>query len=325
MDVGGRGRRKVRAGDHGPIAAGRTPLELQGGGLVLVFEELDLDGIAAPAEQEDRRLRRARHAGAHPEVDEGVLLAAAFRRVDVEADTVGRGDAELIFAGVGRQHGAGPVDAELRGIRALLRRGGAEVEVDDRIDLLLEGRLRPVAIRHLWVALRALAVDARQAARLGRAGGAAERTEQIGDALAILADGEVGQFDARRVITRAGLGGVEGLMDEFRRGRGVGRRKRARIVLRHLPGDVLGQGGDRLLADQGFVRLAGDAFAHRAVAAHAVLAVDGFAGPGGGQVLLVIAPAFAAGEGEDGCHDEHERRLAGPGNGHGVETPKDTR
>ncbi|MFN5656205.1 MAG: PA14 domain-containing protein, partial [Verrucomicrobiota bacterium] len=57
VDMGRPSRRKVRARDHGPVAAGRTPLELQGGGLVLVLEELDLDGVTATAEQEDGGMR----------------------------------------------------------------------------------------------------------------------------------------------------------------------------------------------------------------------------------------------------------------------------
>ena len=270
-------------------------------------------------------MRRARHPGTHPEVDEGVLLVAAFRRIDVEADTVGRGDAELVFAGIGCEHGAGPIDAELRGISTLLGSLVAEVEVDDRVDLLLEGDLGPVAIRHLGVALRTLAIDGRQPARLGRTGGATERPEQVGDALAVLADGEVGEFDPRRMVPRAGLGGVEGLMDMLGDGGGVGHREGAGIVLRHLTGDVLGQGRDRLLPDKGLVRLAGDAFARRPMAAHAILTVDGFAGPGRGQVLLMIALTLAAGEGEDGHADDGESDLDGPGNGHGVMTLKDTR
>ena len=320
VHVGGRLRREMRARDQGPVAAGRTPLKLQAGGLVLVFEELDLERVAAAAEEEDGGGGRTGHARAHPEVDERVLLAAAFGRVDVKADAVERRDAELVFAGVGREDRAAPVDAELLGIRALRRRLGAEVEVDDRIDLLLESGLRAVAVRHLRVALGAFTIDGGQSARLGRPEGAAERAKQVGDALAVLADRQVRQLDAGRMITGAGLGGVEGLMDIFGGCRGVGQRQRARIVLRHLPGDILGQGSDRLLADEGFVRLAGDAFAHRTVAAHAVLTVDGFAGPGRRQVLLVVALALTTGEGEDGHADDGEPDLDGPGKGHGVMT-----
>ena len=169
-------------------------------------------------------------------------------------------------------------------------------------------------------ALGAFTVDGGQSARLGRPEGAAERAKQVSDALAVLADRQVRQLDAGRMITGAGLGGVEGLMDIFGGCRGVGQRQRARIVLRHLPGDILGQGSDRLLADEGFVRLAGDAFAHRAVAAHAILTVDGFAGPGRRQVLLVVALALTTGEGEDGHADDGEPDLDGPGKGHGVMT-----
>jgi hypothetical protein len=114
---------------------------------------------------------------------------------------------------------------------------------------------------------------------------------------------------------------VEGLMDVFGGGGGVGHRQGAGVVFRHLAGDVLGQGGDRLLADKGFVRLAGDAFAHRTVTAHAILTVDGFARPGRGQVLLVVALALTTGEGEGGHADDGEPDLDGPGSGHGVTTP----
>jgi hypothetical protein len=110
-------------------------------------------------------------------------------------------------------------------------------------------------------------------------------------------------------------------MDVFGGGGGIGHRQGAGVVFGHLAGDVLGQGGDRLLADKGFVRFAGDAFAHRTVTAHAILTVDGFAGPGGGQVLLIVPLTLATGEGEDGHADDGEPDLDGPGEGHGGMTP----
>ena len=322
VDVGREFRGKVRARDDRPVAAGRTPLELQAGGLVLELEELDLEGVAAAAEKKDRRLARTRHARTDPEVDQGVLLVPVVGRVDVQAHAVRGSHAELIFAGVRDEHRAGPVDLELGGVDALLRSLVAEIEIDDRIDLLLEGGLRLVLVGLLGVAFGAFAVDAGEAAGLRRGSGAAQGAEEVGDALAVLADGQVGQFDARRMVTGARLGGIESFVDVLGGSGRVGEREGARIVLRHLTDDVLGQGGDGLLSDERLVGLAGDALADGSMAAHAVLAVDNLSVPRGGEVLLVVTLALAAGEDQGGQDDERGHDLDGPGKGHGVLTLK---
>jgi hypothetical protein len=123
------------------------------------------------------------------------------------------------------------------------------------------------------------------------------------------------------MIAGASLARIEGLMNVLRRSGGVSERQSAGIVLRHLARDVLGQRSNGLLADEGFVRLSGDALTNRSVTAHAVLAVDDFAGTRGGEVLLIVALALTAGEDQDGQDDERGHDLDGPGKGHGVVTP----
>jgi len=164
-----------------------------------------------------------------------------------------------------------------------------------------------------------------QAAGLGRGDGSAERAKQVRDALAVLADREVRELDAGRVVAGAGLRRIEGLIDELRGRGGIGDGQRAGVVLRHLAGDVLGQAGDGLLPDQRLVRLAGDPLPDRAVATHAVLAVDHVAGAGSGEVLLVIALPLAAGEGEASDDDQNGQDLERPGQGHGAMTPYNPR
>ena len=314
-------RRKVRAGNHRPGAAGRTPFEPQRSGLVLILEELELERVAASAEEEDRRGGRARHGRAHPDVDEGVLFAAVLRSVNVEADAVGRRDPELILAGVRHMDRTAPVDGELRGEATLLGGLIAKVEINDRIDLLLVGDFWAILVRLLGIALRSFAVSAGQPARLGRGSRVAERSEEVRDALAVLADGEVREFDTGRMITGAGLAGIESLVDVFGGGGGVSERQGAGVVLGHLAGDVLGQRSDGFFSDEGFIGLAGDALADRSVTTHTVLAVDDFAGARSGEILLIVALALAAGENQGGEDDERGHDLDGPGKGHGVVTP----
>jgi hypothetical protein len=57
------------------------------------------------------------------------------------------------------------------------------------------------------------------------------------------------------------------------------------------------------------------------VTTHAVLTVDDFAGARGGEILLIVALALAAGEDQSGQDDECGHDLNGPGRGHGVVTP----
>ena len=132
------------------------------------------------------------------------------------------------------------------------------------------------------------------------------------------------ELDARRVVSSAGLAGVESLVDELRGGGGVGERKRARVVFGHLAGDVLGQRSNGLLADERFVRLTGDAFADGSVTAHAVLAVDDFTRARSSQILLIVALTLAASEDQRGQDGERGPDLDGPRKGHGVETPNFT-
>jgi hypothetical protein len=56
------------------------------------------------------------------------------------------------------------------------------------------------------------------------------------------------------------------------------------------------------------------------VATHAVVAVDDFTGARGGDVLLIVSLALAAGEGEHGHDAEGGHDLDGPGKGHGGKT-----
>ena len=317
MDEGGIPGREVGRRDDGPDAARGAPLELHAGDLLLILEELDLEWVAAAAEQEKGGLARPRLAGTHPEVDVGVLLGAVFGHVDVEPGPIGRGQAELILAGIGGQQGPRPVDLELVRLPAGRRRLFAEIEIQGRIHAV--DQLHLILGAHVGgVAIGQAAVAARQAARLGGPAPPPQRAEEIRDAFAVLADGQVGELDARRVVAGAGLRRIEGLVDVLGRSGRIGERERPGIVLRHLAGDVLGQRRDRLFADQRFVRLAGDPLADGSVATHAVLAVDDLAGAGSGQVLLVIALPLAADHDESSDDGQEGQDLVRPGQGHGV-------
>ena len=106
--------------------------------------------------------------------------------------------------------------------------------------MLLEGNFWTILVRLLWVTLRSFAVSPGQPARLGRGSRVAQRSEEVGDALAVLTDGEVREFDAGRMITGAGLAGIESLVNVFGGSRRVGERQGAGVVFRHLACDILG-------------------------------------------------------------------------------------
>ena len=136
-------------------------------------------------------------------------------------------------------------------------------------------------------------------------GGMALRTEgaeQVGHRLAVLPDGQAGKIDAGRMVAGAGFGRVELAMDVGGDGGGIGFAQGAGVVLGHLADDVSRQGGRGLLAEKGFVGLAGHALAHGPVAGPAVLLVDRLTSTGR-AVLALIGPVGRRGGDQDGRGD----------------------
>src|SRR5207302_8657097 len=98
--------------------------------------------------------------------------------------------------GLRGQDRAGPADGELLGVELLrLGAGGAEVEADAGVEAV-EGAL--VGAEAAGVEILA----AQAALVVPRAGGRAEAADEVGDGVAVLADGQAGQLDARRASRR---------------------------------------------------------------------------------------------------------------------------
>src|SRR5206468_1095996 len=114
---------------------------------------------------------------------------------------------ELVLARLGSQHRAGPADRELVRLDLVGEgAGGAEVEADFRVNAGQD------AVREVEAAL--LVVLRLQAALPVPAAGGTEAADEVGDGVAVLADGQPGQLDARRLVPLPGLRRVEGVVDE---------------------------------------------------------------------------------------------------------------
>src|SRR4051812_23889675 len=76
----------------------------------------------------------------------------------------------------------------------------------------------------------------------------AEAADDVGDGVAVLADGEAGQLDAGGPVPLAGQPGVEGIMDVDGHRLGLPGRERAGGAFRHGLADDVGQLGDGAVA-----------------------------------------------------------------------------
>ena len=107
-DVHARGEfwREVFGRNNRPSPTRRTPLQFNGGGLILVLEEFDFQRVAAATQKENLALTAAQHRRTHPEIDESILFGAVRRWVNVDADAIRRGDTEIVFTSVRHQERA---------------------------------------------------------------------------------------------------------------------------------------------------------------------------------------------------------------------------
>ena len=194
--------------------------------------------IGSAADQEDRAPIFAVVAGLHPGVDQRPIQV-----VQPEPGRVLGADDEFVIAGLRGQQRPGPADGKLvRFGLAFDRPVGAEVETHLRVDPFLDAVL--VAEAALLEILRA------EAAPLVPSHRGAEAAHQVGDGVAILADGEPGQGDPRRPIPFSGDQRIKCFVDVRRHALGLRGRQAAGSVLRHGPGNHFRQVHHRLVADE---------------------------------------------------------------------------
>ena len=272
--------------------------------------ELEHERIVAAAEQEDGppvvRVGSRFDGG----IDHRRFFPAAVQR---ELRSMLGADHELVHPRLRGHDPARPADREPRRLEpALLGPRRAEVEGDRRVDSFEHQPLVAVKPAGLEV------VPREPSGRIGGGRLVAEAADNVGEGVAVLPHRQSGKLHAGRPVAVAGDRGVKGAMD----------------VVGHLPGRLprhqrrifLGHGlvdGGRELADRPVtnerVGVVGRAEPPRAVAPHAVLAIDGGSGMVGGGILcggiLCGAAESAASENHGREHAEGDENAVGSGHG----------